>query len=418
MKIRSMLLQSAAVAGALGVSFTLGATAANAQSSVPIPDGTSVTIPSNATCDMDADAAGVSDDLIKLGAFTPLTGPVAGPGIGAVEGQEYVFDKVNAAGGVNGRKIKFSALDDQYSAAYAQQQVRRLVEREKIFAISGGIGTPNFVAVLPYIEKNQIPAIGMYAPAADKVGTMKNPHVYMIWPNFVSEFNVIADYVARTDSDASIALLMQSGDIGNDALKGMETALERHGRKIDNVLRTEATTTDYLPIAQELKEIGADWVFMVVQPTGIGQAIGSMAKIGYNPKVATQSDATDETFISAFPEEAEGISTPTKVAALTSDDPKVRAFVEDFTAVTGKAPSMWNTVGFAQAMVTIEALQGAPALTHDCLELALQHMQGFETGVLPPVTFSPDNRQGTNAVGIARIDDGVVIQVSAPVPVQ
>ncbi|RAK08097.1 ABC transporter substrate-binding protein [Salipiger aestuarii] len=418
MKIRSMLLQGAAVAGVVGFSFTLGATAANAQSSVPIPDGASVSIPSDATCDMDADAAGVSDDLIKLGAFTPLTGPVAGPGLGAFEGQEYVFDKVNAAGGLNGRKIKFEALDDQYSAAYAQQQVRRLVEREKIFAISGGIGTPNFVAVLPYIDKNQIPSIGMYAPAAGKVGTMKNPHVYMIWPSFVSEFNVVADYVARTDPDASIALLMQSGDIGNDALQGMEAALERHGRKIDKVLRTEATTTDYLPIAQELKGIGADWVFMVIQPTGIGQAIGSTMKIGYNPKIATQSDMTDESFISAFPEEAEGITTPTKVAALTSDDPKVRAFVEDFTAVNGKAPSMWNAVGFAQAMVTIEALQGAPALTRDCLELALQHMQGFETGVLPPVTFSPDSRQGTNAVGIARIEDGVVGQVSPPVPVQ
>lgn len=96
----------------------------------------------------------------------------------------------------------------------------------------------------------------------------------------------------------------------------------------------------------------------------------------------------------------------------------VRAFVEDFTAVNGKPPSMWNAVGFAQAMVTIEALQGAPALTRDCLELALQHMQGFETGVLPPVTFSPDSRQGTNAVGIARVEGGVVVQVSPPVPVQ
>ena len=417
MRPKAKMIQGIAVAWFVGVGVTIGGAAANAQSSVPIPDGASVSIPSDATCDLGADAPGITDDAIKLGAFTPLTGPVAGPGVGAVDGQRFVFDKVNAAGGLNGRMIEFVTLDDEYSAAKAQQQVRRLVEREKVFAISGGVGTPNFVAVLPYIDRNAIPAIGMYAPAADKVGTMNNPRVYMIWPSFVAEYNVLADHVARSDPGASIVLLMQTGDVGSDALKGMEMALKRHEMEITSVLRTEASTTDYLPIAQELKEIGSDWVFTIVQPTGTGQAIGSMAKIGYRPKVASQSDMTDESWIGAFPSEAEGIFTATKVTALTSDDPKVRSFVEDFTAVNGKAPSMWNAVGFAQALVTIEAIQGAPALTRDCLELALQSMKGFETGVIPPVTFSPDNRQGTNAVGIARIEGGVVTQVAPNVPV-
>jgi len=102
---------------------------------------------------------------------------------------------------------------------------------------------------------------------------------------------------------------------------------------------------------------------------------------------------------------------------LNSDDPKVQEFVSKFKTATGEDPTLWNAVGYAQALVTVEALKNAPALTRSCLEYSLQTMSGFETGLIPPVTFSADSRQGTTAVGVAEVRNGEVVQVAPFAPV-
>lgn len=366
-------------------------------------------------CDVDGDAPGISDDTIKLGTFTPLSGPVAAPGQGAVDGQQVVFDRVNADGGIDGRMIEFTAVDDEYDASVAQQAVRRLVQQEEIFAISGSIGTPNFVAALPFIDQEQIPAIGPYAPS-NQIGTMDNPMVYMIWPNFIDEYLVMTDYIISEEGAENIAMLVMTGDVGDDALQGVEEAMAAYDMELVAQVSTEATTTDYSSIALELQNTDADWVLTIVQPTGTGQAIEAMQQIGYTPRIGTQSDMTDGGWISAFPEAAEGLIAPTKVAPLSSDEPLMEAFRTEFTEATGEEPTMWNAVGYAQALITVEALESAPALTRDCLEYALQTMDGFETGIIPPVTFGPDERQGTKAVGLAEIRDGVVQELAPFVP--
>jgi branched-chain amino acid transport system substrate-binding protein len=91
--------------------------------------------------------------------------------------------------------------------------------------------------------------------------------------------------------------------------------------------------------------------------------------------------------------------------------------VTKYKAATGEDPTLWNAVGYAQALVTVEALQNAPALTRSCLEYSLQNLAGFETGLIPPVTFSADSRQGTSAVGVAQVRNGEVIQVAPFAPV-
>lgn len=367
-------------------------------------------------CDVKGNAQGITEDTIKLGAFTPLTGPVADPGNGAVRGQQVVFDAVNESGGIDGRKIDLITADDKYDPAEAQAAARRLNEQDQVFAYSGSVGTPNFVAVLPYIKAEKIPAIGMYAPS-NQVGVMENPNVYMIWPNFVDEFKVAVRYLVEEVQPKKIAMIQMQGDVGDDALRGVEEALEGTDYELAAVVPVEATTTDYSPMVQELKQTGADWVISINQPTGTGQVIQAAKKIGFNPKWLTQSDMTDGSWIAAFGKDAEGLIAATKVAPFSSDDPKVQEFVTAFTEATGEAPTMWNAVGYAQALVTVEALKTAAALTRECLEYSLQNMENFETGLIPPVTFSADSRQGTSAVGVATIRNGEVVQVAPFAPV-
>ena len=369
-----------------------------------------------APCDVNGNSQGITDTEIVLGAFTPMTGPVADPGNGALKGQQVVFDAVNAAGGIDGRQIKFVTADDKYDPAEAQKAARRLNEQDGVFAYSGSIGTPNFVAVLPYIQSEGIPAIGPYAPS-NQVGVMENPHVYMIWPNFVDEFQVSTKYLIDNVKPKKLAMIQMQGDVGDDALKGVQKALEGSSYTLDTIVPVEATTTDYSPMVQALKESGADWVISINQPTGTGQVIQAAKKIGYEPKWLTQSDMTDGGWVGAFAPDNEGLIAATKAAALSSDDPKVQEFVTAYKAATGEEPTLWNEVGYTQALVTVEALKNAPALTRECLEYSLQNMSGFETGLIPPVTFSADSRQGTSAVGVAEIKNGAIVQVAPFAPV-
>jgi branched-chain amino acid transport system substrate-binding protein len=153
-------------------------------------------------------------------------------------------------------------------------------------------------------------------------------------------------------------------------------------------------------------------VALIAGPVVVGQVIEAMNQIGYKPKLLAQSDITDESFLSEYGEAVEGMIVPTKVAPFASDEPLVQEFVSEYTKTTGATPTMWNAVGYTQALVTIKALQDAPALTRDCLALSLETMKDFKTGLIPPVSFGPNSRQGTNAVGVARIEDGKSVQVA------
>ena len=367
-------------------------------------------------CDVNGNAQGITDTTIKLGAFTPLTGPVADPGNGSLTGQQIVFDKINAEGGIDGRQIELVVVDDKYDPAEAQKAVRKLNEQDEVFAISGGVGTPNFVATLPYIKSEAIPAIGPYAPS-NQVGVMDNPNVYMIWPNYVDEFEVTTKYLLENIKPTKIAMIQMQGDVGDDALAGVQKALEGSSYSLDDIVAVEATTTDYSPMVQQLKATGADWVISINQPTGTGQVIQAAKKIGYEPRWLTWSGMTDASWIAAFPDDANGIVAATLTASFDDPNPLVQQFVTDVKAETGADPTVWNAVGYAQGLVTVEALRNAPALTRECLEYSLQQMQGFETGIIPPVTFGTDNRQGTSAVGIAEIVDGRVTELAPFLPV-
>lgn len=356
-------------------------------------------------CDAGDGTQGISDDTIKLGAFTPLSGPIGTVGQDAVDGQQVVFDAVNAEGGIDGREIELVAVDDEYSPAISQQAVRRLEERDQVFAISGGAGTPNMVAALPYIKQREIPVIGPYAPS-NQIGTMDNPTVYMIWPDYKDEYQAITEYMVADGNVENVAILTRPDDVGQDGLAGAEAALEAHGMELVATVTADALATDFSPQAVELRDSEADAVLIVSQPTGTGQAIKAMKGLGYQPQFGSSSDQADQTWADAWGADAEGMITAAKIAPFDGGDPMVEEFLQAFEDSTGKEAGLWNAVGYAQGLVTVEALRNAPALSRDCLEYSLQQMQNFETGLIPPVTFGPEERQGTKAVGLMQLEDG------------
>ncbi len=365
---------------------------------------------SSANCNTSEAAPGVTSSQITVGQTLPLT--TAGPSPQqTVDGSQAYYDMVNAAGGVKGRKIKLIARDDQYNPSIALQQMRNLVQQDHIFLVAGGQGTPNFLAEAPFLNSQKIPAIAPYGPSSE-VGNMKYPHVYMTAVNYITEFQIMTKYVLNTFSPKGFGLVGVQGSVGDDSKQGMQQAIGSSGKPL-LYIPEQPGTPDLTPIATQLKSSGADWVFLIITPSDTGALLKAMQRVGYQPRLAAWAGMGDQTYIDQFGDISQGMVVAQELALPNDPDPDVQKYVQEFTKQAGRAPTGFNnSLGWGQAELTVKALRDAPALTRSCVDYALQQIKNFKTGILPPITFGPNIRQGVNAVGLVQIEGKTVKQIS------
>ena len=115
-----------------------------------------------------AETVGVTDEVIKIGNTSPYSGPASAYGtIG--KAQQACFDKINDSGGINGRRIEFISLDDAYSPPKTVEQVRKLVEKERVAFLYQNLGTPTNSAIQRYVNRREVRG-GLPDRPARKVG--------------------------------------------------------------------------------------------------------------------------------------------------------------------------------------------------------------------------------------------------------
>src|ERR1700719_678432 len=101
---------------------------------------------------------GATDTEIKIGNIMPYSGPASAYGvIGKTE--EAYFRKVNAEGGINGRKITFISYDDAYSPPKTVEQARKLVESDEVLFVFNSLGTPSNTALQKYLNGKKVPQL-------------------------------------------------------------------------------------------------------------------------------------------------------------------------------------------------------------------------------------------------------------------
>jgi branched-chain amino acid transport system substrate-binding protein len=226
---------------------------------------------------------GATDKEIKIGNINPYSGPASAYGAIGKAIQAY-FDKINAEGGVNGRKINFISLDDGYNPAKTVEQARKLVEEEEVLLVFQTLGTPPNSAIHKYMNAKKVPHL-FVATGATKWGDPKNFPWTMGWqPNYQSESKVFAMHIMENNPNAKIAILFQNDDYGKDYLKGFEDAL---GDKAKTMIISRASyeVTDPTVDSQmvTLKGSGADTFFNITTPKFAAQAIKKAAELGWKP---------------------------------------------------------------------------------------------------------------------------------------
>src|SRR5690349_23446323 len=149
---------------------------------------------------------GASDTEIKIGNIMPYSGPASAYGvIGKTE--EAYFKKINAEGGINGRKINFISYDDGYSPPKAVEQARKLVESDEVLVVFNPLGTPSNSAIQKYLNAKKVPQL-FVATGATKWNDPKDFPWTMGWqPSYQSESRIYAKYILKNKPDAKIAVL-------------------------------------------------------------------------------------------------------------------------------------------------------------------------------------------------------------------
>ncbi|WP_316181711.1 MULTISPECIES: ABC transporter substrate-binding protein [unclassified Bradyrhizobium] len=351
---------------------------------------------------------GASDTEIKIGNIMPYSGPASAYGvIGKTE--EAYFKKINAEGGINGRKINFVSYDDAYSPPKAVEQVRKLVESDEVLFVFNPLGTPSNSAIQKYLNGKKIPQL-FVATGATKWNDPKNFPWTMGWqPSYQSEGRIYAKYLLKDKPGAKIGVLFQNDDFGKDYLKGLKDGL---GDKAASMIVMEESYETSEPSIDghivKLKASGADVFFSVTTPKFAAQAIKKLAEIDWHPThlVVNVSASVGSVIKPAGFENSQGILSAAyaKDAAdpQWNDDPGMKKFFDFLAQHYPDANKLDSSTvyGYGAAQTLVKVLQ----MCGDDLTRANVMKQAASLKDFAPDTLLPGVKINTSATDFAPIE--------------
>jgi len=359
---------------------------------------------------------GASDSAIKIGNTNPYSGPASAYGaIGRALGA--YFDKVNDAGGINGRQIEFVTLDDGYSPPRTVEQVRKLVEQEEVLLIFQPLGTPTNSAIHQYLNAKEVPQL-FVATGATKWGQPDRFPWTMGWqPDYQSEAKVYARYILDHHPDAQIGVLYQNDDYGKDYLEGFKAGL---GGQADKLIVEELSyeVTDPTVDSQiiSLKSSGADVFFNITTPKFAAQAIRKAADIGWQPVhlLNNVSNSVGSVLEPAGLDKAKGLIT--SLYQKDPTDPQWQetqeyrdwaAWMDQYNPDADKS-DQFNVYGYNVAMTLVHVLeQCGDDLTRANVMAQAASMRNLELPMLLPgvvINTGPDDFFPIESMMLARFD--------------
>jgi ABC-type branched-subunit amino acid transport system substrate-binding protein len=228
---------------------------------------------------------GVSTKEIVIGGTIPLSG-IAASYASVGRGAEAYFKYINARGGVNGRKITYKYLDDQYNPSNTVQVTRQLVQQERVFAIFNSLGTEHNLNIRAYLNAAKVPQLFVGSGATTFGRDYKRyPYTIGYLPSYVGEGKVYARHILRTKPAAKIGVFFQNDDYGKDLLNGFRTGLGPKSRNIVSVQSYDPLETDVRSQLARLKSSGAKIFMLIATPPFAIRGLVAAHGLGWKPTV-------------------------------------------------------------------------------------------------------------------------------------
>ncbi len=361
---------------------------------------------------------GVSKGEIVLGMHTDLSGPAATYGVSSSNAVKMRFDEINAAGGINGRKIKLIIEDTQYQVPRAVQAGSKLINRDNIFAMVAGLGTPMNNALFKDQFEAGVPNLFPLSAARSMFEPFHKLKFYGA-ATYVDQVRAGINYFVTKKGKKALCVMYQDTDFGKEVLDGVQVQAEKMKLKIVETVTHKPTDQDFTAQITKLKGAGCD---LVVLGTIVRDSIVPYAtarKIGWTDVDFLGSAATYDLFVAG----AQGGVTEGLFAMGLTDmpyrdtlSPAAQAWFDRYKDRYKAEPNIGAVYGHVAADLTVQGLEKAgPNLTLDSFVKGLESIKGYKdifNG--PEVSFGPDKHQGANSSFLAVVKGGRWVRVTDP----
>ena len=238
-----------------------------------------------------ASAPGITATQILIGSHQPLTGPAA-PGYSEIApASNAYFQYVNAHGGVNGRKIKYTYLDDGYDPAKTVSDVHQLVLQNNVYAIFDGLGTPTHLAAVSFLNSQKVPDVFVASGCDCWNNPSKYPQTFGWQLDYIREGKILGAYVKQHFAGKKIGYFFQNDEFGQDGVKGLDDEIP-HSQVVSRQSYVP-TNVNVGPQVAALKASGAQVVVSFAIPAFNALLKLASLKLSFNPTLVASNVGTD-----------------------------------------------------------------------------------------------------------------------------
>jgi branched-chain amino acid transport system substrate-binding protein len=328
---------------------------------------------------------GVSATEIHLGSSVPLSGEAAIAG-NVARGIEAYFKYVNDKGGVFGRKITFTYLDDGYDPGRAVNNTIRLIQQEQVFAVFSSLGTSNNLAVRKLLNDAKVPQLYVSSGATTFGRDYKKyPWTIGYIPPYSEEGELYGRYVLKNVKKPKIAVLYQNDDYGRDLFAGLKRGLGSKTKSIVASVGYDPTSADVQPQVTQLKASKANVLMVFAFGKFSLQAFNAVSRLNWKPQILVNDVSSASALMAIVPQKAANGS----ISIVFGKDPAAPIWRNDkgiklFQAILKKYGSSVNsrdlqdgyfTAGMATAYTMVNTLKKAGKnLTRQSVMNAATHL--------------------------------------------
>lgn len=350
---------------------------------------------------------GITKTEINLGTSLPLTGGAASSGASFKAGLEASVQEINKAGGINGRKINLTILDDGFVPARTVANMLRLETQDDVFALDMPVGSAGIPGSFPEVQRLGIPMFGPYLPPDPNL-----PSVFELATPHEQQGQVITNWLA-SKKITRVAFIGQNNDYGQAVLKGVKDNATKDGVTLVSTGLTETNSTDVSPAVLSVKAKNPQAVVLGTDNTQTALVLKQAAQLGWKPLWVGDSSAMNTgTSVATAPAgaAANGIYGAAVAALPSSTGAPIAKFRAAMTKYEpGTAPDLYSLIAYAtnQVLFHILTLMGNN-LTWGNFDKTAQSLKDYKTGLLPPITFAPlpSGHTGSHGLLIARYENG------------
>jgi branched-chain amino acid transport system substrate-binding protein len=349
---------------------------------------------------------------IKIGGLLETSGFIASLGQPGLDGASLAVEQVNAAGGINGRKVALVNVNSESDNTKTVSGAKRLIEQDSVVAIIGPMSSGSVFAVADTIERAKVPMIANGASRGIVLPPEQRRYMFL-----APLTDVVVQSVMLKDMQAKgikkIAILNSDVAFGTSGRDSLEKAVADYGIAVVAKETFGNSDTDITPQLTKIR--GSDAEATVLWATGAGLAIATKnhRALGIKTPLYLAHSSNDFNFLRLAGDAANGVLLPSSkiyvTDSLPDSDPQkkvVAKFVADYTQKYGKPPATFAGNGYDAMIMLVDAIRRAgtdPAKIRDAIEGTKDHV-----GVTAVYTYGPTDHFGTRpeSVVMLTVKDG------------